>query len=179
MVITGCTISKEPIRNCQHPNFNEWKTTCLKKFDNQFSLESRVKQGMIIEYARRELVNINIDSQEKFYCRLNTGRKKDWQNLTLIYHYLEGEVNFVIQSFVFQDKNTCKGFAWSESLNSIKKNSDCSLYEQIDSFKSNYVNNGILIISTFDNNLNLKDTQMHFGVSHDQYDTLLYSYPKL
>ncbi|MCI5080184.1 MAG: hypothetical protein MRY78_00755 [Saprospiraceae bacterium] len=160
----GCNTSKANLSNCDlKPNFNEWKSQCLEQFNDAFSVDEGKEQGMIIQYVRKEIERIDIEKIEQSFCKLNTQRT---EKFIFLHHYIEGESNFSVQSFIFHNDKSCLIHINNPELDGLKTVNDCNI--SLDDFESNYANNGLLIIATFDNQFSLTENKMYYGLSFSQ-----------
>ena len=177
IALQSCSFSKKQ-SDFKSPDFHEWKKNCLEIFDNSFKMEDKYKGGMIYSYVRKEIENIDVKAQVVSFNELPIKARKESNEFLYIYHYIEGEVNYVVESYIFKNQNRCTGFILDKSLKKKRKVSNCGLFsDKKFNLTSSFLNNGLVIISRFDSTLNLIETKMFYGVAYDDLDLLLELYP--
>ena len=172
LLFFSCGLSKKQLSDCSFkPDFDHWKRQCIEQFNDTFPSGEGTKKGTIANYIRDEIERIDTKEIDSLFCKTKSHSP---ERITFIYHYIEGEVNYSVQSFIFYDEGYCETKIWNPRLKKMKTISDCNF--NLISFESNFSNNGLLILASFNDRLELIKNQMYYGLSFSQIKDLVALY---
>lgn len=164
-------INKKTSEYTSKPDFYRWKHLCLEQFNNTFSSNEVKRNGTIVKYIRDEIERIDTEKIDSLFCKLNFKRAK---KIVFIHHYIEGEVNFSVQSFIFYNEEYCMTYSMNLGSNQMRSKPNCDI--DLGSFESNYSNNGLLIVATFNDQFELVDNKVYYGMTFSQIQSLVALY---
>ena len=152
-------------------NFHKWRASVLSQYDELITINALIiEKGLTnAEVVRKEIEYVNNDSFNKIFLKITSANKlKRWDNMYVIYHYFEGEVNFSISSIVFYQHSKSFGMSYNHSFQRYRMTNHINR-KDVDKIQSlaQGGGNALIIISKFDRNYHNLFNRILVGVSNE------------
>jgi hypothetical protein len=176
----GCYLIIAPLLSCYsnkggHPNididFKNWRLGIIKQLDSMVT-EVNLTSSLKISKYEYELIKSEIEyAKENMFMKsfnysIKHNKIKNWDRMWVVYHFLEGETNTSLSTYIYSGKNDCWGITYSYNKNKyfdIKNRINTSI------LSLNPTLNGgtgdVIVISEFDSDLNNHKNIIVIGAS--------------
>lgn len=167
-----CNVAHKAVSEQPAFDFDTWKNNTLLDFNKMVAADSianihkRINKKMIIN-------EINILDKKTFEYNfekaLGENKMKQWSNVYILYHFLEGEFNHGLSSYVFFNGKRYWGSTYDHN-NGKYYQVDEQYAKVIAKIKPNLYGggNGLAIISKFDRSMKNPKTVIVAGVSYSE-----------
>ena len=170
MLFSGCNL--KIAHKSYDVNFRAWKMDVSNDFANMLSINTKQPKP---KNVNTQLIQNELDIIDTKLMYNNWGKikgknqVKKWKKVILIYHFLEGEVNQALTTFIFIGKNDTWGMTYDHNIDKyfgVKLDNVSEILKIEPTLHGG--GNGLGIISEFDNNMvNVKNVLV-VGVSYSE-----------
>jgi hypothetical protein len=172
MLFFGCIGNLKIAQKTFDIDYKAWKIDIIKDFSNMLSVNTKQSKPKNVnkQMIQSELSIIDTELMYKNWKKIeNENPIKKWKKVILIYHFLEGEVNQALTTFVFIGKNDKWGMTYDHNINKyfgVKLDNISDIVKIKPTLHGG--GNGLGIISEFDKNMiNIKNVLV-VGVSYSE-----------
>ena len=168
----SCNIAHKTVSEQPEFDFDNWKSSiflCFNKMleeDSIANTQQRINRQVIINEI--DIINKKL-FEYNFEKAIDENKARKWSHVYILYHFLEGEFNLSLSSFVFLNEKQYWGTTYDHN-NGIYYRVNKQFAAVIDNVKPKIYGggNGLAILTKFNNEMKNIKTVIVAGVSYSE-----------